>query len=442
MPNSKKTENSSKKLSTPVVKTNEKQTKLNAKKLKKQTFTTTRENVITPVGEDSREVQNAKKAVEAQKSKKKKLLSFIFFLINIVVIVVILLVQMDKGMVGNPGELSVNWWYVLATLGMFALIMLAETLKFNVLIRKATGRNRFALSYKVAALGRYYDVITPFATGGQPFQIFYTNKYGIKGGESFSITMSEHMFQQIAYFIIITVIFIGSCAKVGGITNVILAQSNIAVVEASLVAFLSWIGYAIVAVLLLAVLVVILNKKVGSAIVIGCVKVYSFIFRQNYDRLYRKTMRTVITWQSTMRRYKKSPWIWISNTLLSVVFYFALYSIPYFIYCAFMGWNATIWVKIILLTIIIDLASSFNPLPGGTGVSDLSFLAVFSSLFAVTNTFWALLLWKLFTYYMFIIQGFGVLTYDYFIGNKRLEKNKEKWFAPRYDKIKVKNSLY
>ena len=153
-------------------------------------------------------------------------------------------------------------------------------------------------------------------------------------------------------------------------------------------------------------------------------------------------MRTVTTWQTTMRRYKKSPWIWIANIFLSVVFYFVLYSIPYFIYCAFMGWNASVWLEIIILTIIIDMTASFMPLPGGTGVSDFSFIAVFSSFFLNKTTFWALLLWRIFTYYIFILHGLFLLGYDLVIGNKRLAKNKEKWAQPRFDKIKVKNSLY
>ena len=107
-----------------------------------------------------------------------------------------------------------------------------------------------------------------------------------------------------------------------------------------------------------------------------------------------------------------------------------------------MGWNAAVWIEVIVLAIIIDMTASFIPLPGGTGVSDLSFLAVFSSLFTVKMTFWALLLWRVFTYYIFIAHGLVLVGYDFFIGNKRLAKNKEKWAQPRFDKIKVKNSLY
>ena len=392
--------------------------------------------------DEGKEVQNAKEAVQQQSTKKKKILSFAFFMINIVVIAIILFVQMDQGIVENPLDIKLNWWYILAAAGMVFLIMFMETFKFNGLIRKATGKNRIGLGYKISALGRYYDVITPLATGGQPFQIFYSNKYGIRGGESFSIVMSEHMFQQVAYIILITVVLIGSCISNGGITNIILQHSSIGVVEASLIATLAWIGYVIASALLLVMLVFSLSKKAGVGLVVGSLKAFCFMFRKNYDKMFRKTMRTVSIWQNTMKKYKKATWIWISNVVLSVVYYLAMESIPYFIYCAFMGWDASVWLDIILLTMIIDLAASFNPLPSGTGISDLSFLAIFAAMFDVKNTFWALLIWKIFTYYIFIAQGLCVLTYDYFIGNKKLEKNKAKWATPRYDKIKVKNSLY
>ena len=194
--------------------------------------------------------------------------------------------------------------------------------------------------------------------------------------------------------------------------------------------------------MLSVIVVVILNKKVGVAIVVGVLRLFCKIFGRNYDKSFRKVMRTVNIWQTTMRRYKKAPLVWISNILFSLTSYLSYYSIPYFIYCAFMGWNIKVWIIIIVLSVIIDLASSSNPLPGGAGVSDLSFLAVFSAMFEVSQQFWALLFWKGLTYYVFIAVGLLIICYDFLIGNRRLAKNKAKWATPKYNKIKVKNSLY
>ena len=77
---------------------------------------------------------------------------------------------------------------------------------------------------------------------------------------------------------------------------------------------------------------------------------------------------------------------------------------------------------------MVDLSASFFPLPGGTGASELSFSVLFAQLFGIGgNLFWAMLIWRFFTYYIYIIQGIGVMIYDSAHGNKKLEWQKRKW---------------
>ena len=76
---------------------------------------------------------------------------------------------------------------------------------------------------------------------------------------------------------------------------------------------------------------------------------------------------------------------------------------------------------------MVDLSASFFPLPGGTGASELSFTVLFGQLFSGGTLFWAMLIWRFFTYYMYIIQGIGVMIYDSVHGNKKLEWQKRKW---------------
>ena len=67
---------------------------------------------------------------------------------------------------------------------------------------------------------------------------------------------------------------------------------------------------------------------------------------------------------------------------------------------------------------ICDLAVSFIPLPGGSGAAEISFLAIFTSLVPEQTAFWALLFWRLFSYYSFIIQGFIITFVDFVRGKK------------------------
>ena len=135
-----------------------------------------------------------------KKAKRKKIINILTFVFNIALLAGILIWQLSKE---NPDDIiPPNWIYIGVLVGMFALLMLIETLKMFILIRKTTKQNRFCLAYKVSALGRYYDNITPMATGGQPFQMIYMNRRGIRGDVSTSIPLMKYITWQISYVFI------------------------------------------------------------------------------------------------------------------------------------------------------------------------------------------------------------------------------------------------
>ena len=128
-----------------------------------------------------------------------------------------------------------------------------------------------------------------------------------------------------------------------------------------------------------------------------------------------------------------------TNTFLSHWCGRISFSMLFFIYCAFEGWHPEMWLDIISMGILIDLASLFNPLPMGTGTAELSFTALVAVLFSSSGAVvWALLIWRFLTNYIYLLQGFFLLSYDYAIGNRRLEKNKEFWLHPISERIRIK----
>ena len=97
------------------------------------------------------------------------------------------------------------------------------------------------------------------------------------------------------------------------------------------------------------------------------------------------------------------------------------------------------WATIIGFAVIVDLTSAFNPIPMGAGTADISFAVLYGSLFSVPGAaIWALIIWRVLAYYIYIIQGLVLVNYDYFIGNKRLEKYKDYWCLPLRERLKIK----
>ena len=374
--------------------------------------------------------------------KKKKLLNFLYFALNIIVIVIVLWSQLAGE--ANPLEslsaiLDVNWCFIVAAIGTFILCMLMDTIKFSFLIHKATGNFRFRLSYKVATLGRHYDVITPLSTGGQPFQVFYTNKYGIKAGEGVSIAMGKYIFYQIIYFILISLVLFNNF-----FTPTFMSTADS--VAGGVVTTLSWIGYGICGGLIFLVMFISFNRRAGAGFIIGIVrfldkiKIGKFKLIKDYKKVFVTAMKTVNSWQSTMRKYSKSFWVIFINVVCSVIYFLSWYSMPFLIYCAFNGWDPSMWTTIITMAVMVDLSSAFNPIPMGVGTADLSFTVLYGSLFATGAQVWALIIWRILAFYIYIIQGLGLLTYDYAIGDKRIAKYKEYWMMRYRERLKLRIS--
>lgn len=77
------------------------------------------------------------------------------------------------------------------------------------------------------------------------------------------------------------------------------------------------------------------------------------------------------------------------------------------------------YFEIFARIILCDLVAHIIPFPGGAGMVEFSFTAVFSSLFADGTLFWAMLFYRIVSYYSYLLQGISIIVYDFFIGDKR-----------------------
>ena len=84
-----------------------------------------------------------------------------------------------------------------------------------------------------------------------------------------------------------------------------------------------------------------------------------------------------------------------------------------------IGFDPSMYLRIMVMCVLVDLAASFFPLPGGTGMNEISFSAMFTPLFGNVGTFWAMLIWRFFSYYIFLLQGIIILSYDMAYGNRK-----------------------
>lgn len=204
----------------------------------------------------------------------------------------------------------------------------------------------------------------------------------------------------------------------------------------------SWIGFSINLALVLLIGTVSISKKIGTKIVEGILKLLHKIkIVKNYDKQYNKIMELVDDYQTTMRKYAKDGWVFALMIIITFGGFLLHFSLPFLIHAVFFGFNWGIFASVFIYCVMIDLAAGFLPLPGGTGAAELSFTALFGIYFIDGTIFWAMLIWRIFTFYGPIIQGLVIILYDYLIGNKRFQWEKKKWALEEESRTFEENHL-
>ena len=368
------------------------------------------------IKEQKGKFDEAEQSVAKQGSRKKKLTNIFFFVLNLVILAGILTWNiLTEGFV-PLGDLPLHGWAIFVLIILFIGELFSEVLSMSYLLKKSIGKWRFGLCFKVHTIGRYYDSITPLGTGGQPFQITYFKKHDVPMHTSLAVPFAKYIFSQIVWtvisFVCMIVFFTSSPS----------ASNGIAVVSA--------IGFILGSLLLFLVAFLSISKSLGRKLVVKILKLLQKMrIVKNYEKQYAKISKYIEDFQSVVKQYMtsfKDFVILFGLNLLKFIFKFAM---PYFIVCLFAGPQSGEFINYFVMGIMVELASGCFPLPGGSGMNEISFKVMFTAAFASVGggaVVWALLLWRLLTYYSFLLIGGAVSIYDFSFGNRKYKWQKRK----------------
>ncbi len=364
---------------------------------------------------EQEQLEDAEQSVSKQKGKKKKIWNAIFFIINIVVVCGILYYQITHENISSFSELKgLSFYFLPILLIIFAVVMILDAYRTNLFLKKSGNRSRPYLCYKMCAVGRYYDNITPMSSGGEPSQIFYMSHRGLDASSSISVPMARYVVSQMSWMII------------GLIAVICIIFTN--VMDLSVVLIIGLLGFTINVTLLSICLILSMSKRLGNKLVVKVLRVLQKMhIVKNYEKQYDKVMKVVVSYQNTMTTYAKNKWFFIYTLFISILIYILIYTMPYVIYLMLGGTDYSVWANMLVFGVIIELGSSIIPIPGGSGMNEISFTVVYATVFPEGTVFWGLLFWRFMTYYIFILQGISIIIYDYFVGNRKFKWLQKKW---------------
>ncbi len=357
--------------------------------------------------------EKLKEAFATQSPKKKRkstIINLILLLVNIVFMVFIV-----KGLLNNIGEDDIwgiiekqgsKLWWLAAGVGVYVLYMLSQFLMYVVLIKDLTGKRRLKLAYDVAVVGKYYDNVTPFAVGGQPMQIVLLAKKGISPGVSTSIPIIKMMLNSIVNMFLVLIFFIFGLPRIPQTS----AFNELLLV---LLEVLGVIGLIITVVVTLFMVLISSGNLVTRSLISKIIKFgYRIKLVKNYRQTLKKTINQVAEYRSSFKYLWKNKWLLLKMVLLCIVECLTYAIMPYFVVMAFST-SIDLSTPMLMFLCVVQhyicaMASSFIPLPGGTGLMEISFIFLFGA--GIINlgdsVVCALLAWRFLTYYLILIHGF------------------------------------
>ncbi len=356
-----------------------------------------------------------RKGFSPKKFFKKPVMVILFILLNIAVIAVTAFSEFGNSQ--NAAELSevvINWWLLVPAAGCFVVAITLEITKYVMMMRELDPNKKdfnIKKARKVARrtvlLGRYYDSITPAAVGGQPFQIYYMRKNsGLPSGVSTAIPLFGMISGQMG-FIIIAIL----CFLLGS-----LSIENAALIATACFGLLFYAFWPVV-----ILMATFLPKGMTELINIVVKFLAKIHIVKNKEEAIQKTEREVNEYAESIKVILKTRGLFIRTILLSVAFHVIVSMIPFFVLTAFGG--EVDFLPCFVTTVAITSAVYFVPTPGNSGAAEGTFYVVFSAL-SEGYVFWAMLVWRFFSYYIYIIMG-AFIYFLMHLENKRKKKDAE-----------------
>ena len=322
------------------------------------------------------------------------------FKYNILIILVVSLFIMYLLLKDNFNEiitnlLKANILFLIIAFVLMVLNVLFQSFSMHQYLKIIEPKYKFKDTFILMLSALFFNAITPFSSGGQPFQVYILNKQKIDVSKSTNALIQNFLSYQIA------LIIMGVLA--------IIANSFLDIIpNTSLLRHIVIIGF-IVNVLVLAFILYLSKAKSLNTKLFN--KIINFIFKfiKNNNNLKDKINEKIDEFYTANEYYKANKYLLVKTTFLNCLSLLFLYSIPLLIFNS-IGQNINI-IDSIVCSSYTFFVGSFVPIPGGTGGLEYAFLEFFKvfSSSAIIST--CMILWRFITYYLSMILGAASLLF-------------------------------
>lgn len=316
--------------------------------------------------------------------------------INIVLIIVFTLIVLYFSLKDNYDEIielllnsDIRWLFI------GYLFVLSYTFLKSVVTNDLINKfKKFDMkkTFDLQLMTFFFNAITPFSTGGQPFQVYTLKKNKLSLSDGTNVIVQESIIHQIALII------------VGFLAIIVNEIFNIYKFEGIILTFLI-LGFGLNILVIFLLFLISHSNKIDKLITKYIVKILTFLRIIKNKDILNKLHNTIDNFNYNSKILLKDKKRFIKLILINCLALLCLYVVPLTILFSFNNYVSFDGMIAIVLVSFISIISSYVPLPGGIGGQEYLFILMFGIYVNQPLLSSLMIMWRFITYYLPMIVG-------------------------------------
>ena len=238
----------------------------------------------------------------------------------------------------------------------------------------------------------FFHAITPFAVGGQPYEIYSLKKSKLKITEATNVSIVNFIVYQIALVLL-------------GIIAIVYNHHFVLLKENDLLKNLVVIGFLVNFIVIVALFLLTCTKKINKILMKFIIKVLNKIHLvKNKDEKIKQFNEYLNEFHQGAKILLQDKKLFIKLIFVHFIGLISSYLIPLTLAYA-MGISSYTGIEAIVLSSYVMLIGAFVPITGGTGGLEYGFMTFYGSFIKGSKLNAIMLLWRFITYYFAMILG-------------------------------------
>jgi uncharacterized protein (TIRG00374 family) len=329
-------------------------------------------------------------------NKIKKIGSFLLILIVTILVLYFALKDNYEEIVHQV--LTVNKGYLILAFLLIITYWMLKALVMKKTVSKFKEDYPFHKALRLVVETNFFHAITPFASGGQPYEIYSLKKEKLKIADATNVSIQNFIVYQIALVILGTIAVI---------CNYFLHifPSN------SFLRYLVTIGFICNFLVIVILFVISFTKKIGKVI-------HVIIHLLNKIKLVKNEEKTKAQFDKYISEFHAGAKILVQDQknfifmiLCNFLALLSFYLIPLILLYSTGDFTSMNAFESIIASAYIMMIGSFVPIPGGTGGLEYGFVVFYSTFIKGPVLNAIMLIWRFITYYFGMILGAITLNF-------------------------------